>query len=220
MAGSHLCFCATLHRSRFSAGLLWSQRAIHRTDCFSRERILGLAPIRRRASDTPRVFIDHHKRIRHRLRALQLKQWKRGRRVYAELRRLGVAPTAAKRVAAIPAGGGATRPGWCMSVSIPATTIEWEYPNLPANLNLRNPRMRTRMSGGVAGSSGTPLPPMPINSRDQAGPSKERLNREKIAAANRIGSRFQATAVSLPVVEVPFACWPQAYREGAHRSEP
>jgi hypothetical protein len=50
-----------------------------------------------------------------------------------------------------PAGGGATRPCWYMSVSIPATTIESEYPDLLANLNLPNRRMRTRMSGGVAG---------------------------------------------------------------------
>jgi RNA-directed DNA polymerase len=51
-------------------------------------------------ADTPRVFADHDKWIRHRLRALQLKQWKRGRRVYAELRKLGVPTTAAAQVAA------------------------------------------------------------------------------------------------------------------------
>jgi hypothetical protein len=31
-----------------------------------------------RLADTPRAFIDHDKWIRHRLRALQLKHWKRG----------------------------------------------------------------------------------------------------------------------------------------------
>lgn len=51
-------------------------------------------------ADTPNVFADHDKWIRHRLRALQLKQWKRGPRVFAELRKLGVPATAAARVAA------------------------------------------------------------------------------------------------------------------------
>ena len=51
-------------------------------------------------ADTPRVFTSHDKWIRHRLRALQLKQWKRGPKVYAELRKLGVAEDAAAKVAA------------------------------------------------------------------------------------------------------------------------
>jgi RNA-directed DNA polymerase len=51
-------------------------------------------------ADTPGVFSDHDKWIRHRLRALQLKQWKRGPKVYAKLRKLGVAELAAARVAA------------------------------------------------------------------------------------------------------------------------
>ena len=53
-----------------------------------------------RLADTPRIFTDHDKWIRHRLRALHLKQWKRGRRVYAELRKLGVPELAAARAAA------------------------------------------------------------------------------------------------------------------------
>jgi RNA-directed DNA polymerase len=51
-------------------------------------------------ADTPRIFTDHDKWIRHRLRALQLKQWKRGRRVYGELRKLGVPESAAAQAAA------------------------------------------------------------------------------------------------------------------------
>jgi hypothetical protein len=49
------------------------------------------------------------------------------------------------------AGGGETLPCSSSSVSMPATTNAWEYPDLPANLNLPNRLMRTRMSGGVAG---------------------------------------------------------------------
>jgi RNA-directed DNA polymerase len=51
-------------------------------------------------ADTPSVFADHDKWIRHRLRALQLKQWKRGPKVYAKLRKIGVPEDAAARVAA------------------------------------------------------------------------------------------------------------------------
>jgi RNA-directed DNA polymerase len=41
-------------------------------------------------ADTPNIFREIDEWIRHRLRAIQLKQWKRGRTVYAALRRLGV----------------------------------------------------------------------------------------------------------------------------------
>jgi group II intron reverse transcriptase/maturase len=51
-------------------------------------------------ADTPKVFADHDQWIRHRLRALQLKHWKRGAKVYAELHKLGLPPVAAARVAA------------------------------------------------------------------------------------------------------------------------
>jgi RNA-directed DNA polymerase len=51
-------------------------------------------------ADTPRIFTDHDSWIRHRLRALHLKQWKRGRRVYAELRKRGVPDSAATQAAA------------------------------------------------------------------------------------------------------------------------
>src|ERR1700687_1179822 len=36
-----------------------------------------------------------------------------------------------------------------------ATTTEWEYRDLPANLNFPNRRMRTRTSGGVGGDQRT-----------------------------------------------------------------
>ena len=51
-------------------------------------------------ADTPGIFRDLDKWIRHRLRAVQLKQWKRGRTVYRELRRRGLSSDAAARVAA------------------------------------------------------------------------------------------------------------------------
>ncbi|MFZ0887656.1 MAG: group II intron reverse transcriptase/maturase [Candidatus Binataceae bacterium] len=50
-------------------------------------------------ADTPGAFADHDKWIRHRLRALQLKQWKRGPKIYTELRRLGLPHVAAAEAA-------------------------------------------------------------------------------------------------------------------------
>ena len=52
-------------------------------------------------ADTPKVFADYDKWIRHRLRALQLKQWKRGPKVYAEMRRLGLSTQVAAKAAAV-----------------------------------------------------------------------------------------------------------------------
>jgi len=52
-------------------------------------------------AETPRVFADHDKWIRHRLRALQLKQWKRGAKIYAEMRRLGLSAAIAAQAAAV-----------------------------------------------------------------------------------------------------------------------
>lgn len=53
-----------------------------------------------RLADTPGVFSDIDKWIRHRLRMVQLKQWKRGTTVYREMKRLGVTEDVARQVAA------------------------------------------------------------------------------------------------------------------------
>lgn len=51
-------------------------------------------------ADTPRVFRDLDEWIRHRLRAVHLKQWKRGTTVFRELRARGLPEHAAAKVAA------------------------------------------------------------------------------------------------------------------------
>jgi RNA-directed DNA polymerase len=51
-------------------------------------------------ADTPRVFLDLDKWIRHRLRAIHLKHWKRGRTIYRELVKRGLPPRDAATVAA------------------------------------------------------------------------------------------------------------------------
>jgi RNA-directed DNA polymerase len=53
-----------------------------------------------RLADTPRAFADIDGWVRHRLRAVQLKHWKRGRVIYRELIARGMSPDAARRVAA------------------------------------------------------------------------------------------------------------------------
>jgi RNA-directed DNA polymerase len=50
-------------------------------------------------AQTPRVLNDLDKWIRHRLRAIQLKQWRRGPAIYRELLRLGAPPMVAQLVA-------------------------------------------------------------------------------------------------------------------------
>ena len=50
-------------------------------------------------SQTPRVFANLDKWLRHRLRALHLKQWKRGKTIYAALRGLGASHSDADLVA-------------------------------------------------------------------------------------------------------------------------
>ena len=57
-------------------------------------------------ADTPRIFRDLDGWIRHRLRTVQLKQWKRGTTIFRELRARGMSVRTAAQVAA-----GARR--WC-----------------------------------------------------------------------------------------------------------
>ncbi|WP_349255435.1 group II intron reverse transcriptase/maturase [Spectribacter acetivorans] len=53
-----------------------------------------------RLSQTPTVFRELDQWLRHRLRAIQLKHWKRGKTMYRELLALGARPEQAQRVAA------------------------------------------------------------------------------------------------------------------------
>jgi RNA-directed DNA polymerase len=53
-----------------------------------------------RLAQTPRVWRELDKWMRHRLRAIQLKHWKRGKTMYRELRALGAKAEVARQVAA------------------------------------------------------------------------------------------------------------------------
>jgi len=52
-----------------------------------------------RLAQTPKVWRELDEWMRHRLRAIQLKQWKRGRTIFRELTALGAKPDVAQRVA-------------------------------------------------------------------------------------------------------------------------
>jgi RNA-directed DNA polymerase len=51
-------------------------------------------------AQTPRVWRELDEWLRHRLRAIQLKHWKRPKTIYRELKALGAKEDVAKRVAA------------------------------------------------------------------------------------------------------------------------
>lgn len=53
-----------------------------------------------RLAQTPRVWLALDQWIRHRMRAIQLKQWKRGTTIYRQLRALGATAAVARQVAA------------------------------------------------------------------------------------------------------------------------
>ena len=53
-----------------------------------------------RLAETPGIFKELDEWIRHRLRAIQLRQWKRGKTIYRELRKRGLSHGAARQIAA------------------------------------------------------------------------------------------------------------------------
>ena len=102
-------------------------------------------------AETPRVLSDLDEWIRHRLRMVQLKQWKRGKTIYREMTRLGAAGMWPAGWRPTRDAGGRTPPS-CSTPACPtATTTEWECRDLRRNLNFPNRRMPHGTSGGVAG---------------------------------------------------------------------
>jgi RNA-directed DNA polymerase len=72
-------------------------------------------------AQTPGVWRELDKGLRHRLRAIQLKQWRHGTTIYRELRALGATPEVARQVAAN------SRRWWCNSGMLlnSVLTIAW-----------------------------------------------------------------------------------------------
>jgi RNA-directed DNA polymerase len=74
-------------------------------------------------ADTPRVWQELDKWMRHRVRAIQLKQWKRGETTYRKLRGLGASSDVAARAAAN------TRRWWRNSGKILNTVLDMKWAN-------------------------------------------------------------------------------------------
>jgi len=106
---------------------------------------------------TPSVLRDLEQWLRRRLRAVQWVHWKHGSRRYAELRKRGVwAEWAAKTASS---AHGPWRLAHAKAVKIALPDAFFDSLGLPRlvvteRLNPPNRRMRTRMSGGVAGARG------------------------------------------------------------------
>jgi RNA-directed DNA polymerase len=110
-------------------------------------------------AQTPEVWRELNKWLRHRLRAIQLKHWKRPKTTYRELKAIGAPKVVAKRVAAY------SHNWWrnsAMLLNNVLTIACFDRMGVPDShdLKLSNRRVRTRMLGGVAGVSsiaGDPL---------------------------------------------------------------
>jgi len=106
---------------------------------------------------TPTVLRSLEQWLRRRLRALQWMQWKRGRRRYAELRKRGVGRTMAAKTAGCAHGPWRLAHSPALTIALPNAHFDsLGLPRLIVTepLNPPNRRMRTRMSGGVAGARG------------------------------------------------------------------
>jgi len=74
-------------------------------------------------ADTPRVFSDLDEWIRHRLRAILLKQWKRGRTIYRELVSRGLSSDRARQVASN-ARRWWRNSGLAINIALPVSTFD------------------------------------------------------------------------------------------------
>jgi RNA-directed DNA polymerase len=106
---------------------------------------------------TPSVLRDLEQWLRRRLRAVQWTHWKHGQRRYAELHKRGVTAVWAAKAASSAHGPWRLAHAKAVKIALPNEFFDsLGLPRLlvPVRLNPPNRRMRTRMSGGVAGVRG------------------------------------------------------------------
>ncbi|MDB6105204.1 MAG: putative recombinase [Gammaproteobacteria bacterium] len=106
---------------------------------------------------TPSVLRDLEQWLRRRLRAVQWTHWKHGPRRYAELHKRGVTAVWAAKAASSAHGPWRLAHAKAVKIALPNAFFDsLGLPRLlvPVRLNPPNRRMRTRMSGGVAGVRG------------------------------------------------------------------
>jgi len=109
-----------------------------------------------RGCQTPSVLQSLDEWIRHRLRAMAWKQWKRSPKRFAELTKRGVSLNLAAQTAGSPHGPWRLSCSPALSIALPNSL--WDRLGIERvsaskmKLNQPNRRMRTRMSGGVGGA--------------------------------------------------------------------
>jgi RNA-directed DNA polymerase len=106
---------------------------------------------------TPSVLRDLDQWLRRRLRSVLWKQWRGGRRRFAEMRTRGVGVQLAAKTAGSAHGPWHLANSPALAIALPNAYFDsLGLPRLvaPESLNPPNRRMRTRMSGGVAGARG------------------------------------------------------------------
>ena len=106
---------------------------------------------------TPHVLLGLEQWLRRRLRAVLWKQWKRGPTRFAELRTRGVGLQLAAKTAGSAHGPWRLANSHALTIALPNAYFDsLGLPRLVASdtLNPPNRRMRTCMSGGVAGARG------------------------------------------------------------------
>jgi RNA-directed DNA polymerase len=107
--------------------------------------------------ETPSVLDHLEKWLRRRLRSVQWKQWKRGSRRFAELRKRDIRRDLAAKTAGSAHGPWRLAHSPALAYALPNAYFDsLGLPRLVVadRLNPPNRRMRTRMSGGVAGARG------------------------------------------------------------------
>ena len=104
-----------------------------------------------RLAQTPGVFRRLDEWLRHRLRALQLKHWKRGKTMYRSLKAMGATDEVARRITAN------SRRWWrnsryLLNAAMPVAFFDRLGVPASHDLNFPNRPGRTRMPGGVGGA--------------------------------------------------------------------
>jgi RNA-directed DNA polymerase len=106
---------------------------------------------------TPAVLRGLEQWLRRRLRSVLWKQWRRGRRRFAELRKRGIGVQLAAQTAGSGHGPWHLANSPALAIALPNAYFDsLGLPRLvaPEPLNQPNRRVRTRTSGGVAGARG------------------------------------------------------------------
>ncbi len=107
-----------------------------------------------RLAETPRIFQGLDEWIRHRMRAIQLKQWKRGPTAYKKLRAKGFSHDVAAIAASFKGKWWAKATGITANLAMPNSCFDTlGLPSLAEAVKFPNRRMRTRTSGGVGGAT-------------------------------------------------------------------